>query len=105
MLGYVIAGVLVGPHMSLTPTVIDEASIGVWSELGVIFLLFSLGLEFSFKKVIKVGGTAGITALVTMAFAVAGRGLVLGQALGWTAWTTCWAASYPFPPLPSSFVH
>jgi CPA2 family monovalent cation:H+ antiporter-2 len=83
VLGYIIAGVLVGPHMSLTPTVIDEASIGVWSELGVIFLLFSLGLEFSFKKVIKVGGTAGITALVTVAFML-GVGWFLGQALGWS---------------------
>src|SRR5690606_27057763 len=68
VLGYIIAGLFVGPHMPFTPTVIDDASIGVWSQLGVVFLLFSLGLEFSFKKVIKVGGSAGITALVTVSF-------------------------------------
>ncbi len=56
VLGYIVAGLLVGPHVSLVPTVSDEANIQTWSEIGVIFLLFSLGLEFSFKKLIKVGG-------------------------------------------------
>jgi len=84
VLGYIIAGVFVGPHVTLFPTVIDEASIGVWSELGVVFLLFSLGLEFSFKKVAKVGGTAGITALITVVFMLV-AGYFSGQALGWSA--------------------
>ncbi len=84
VLGYIIAGVLVGPHVTLLPTVIDDASIGVWSELGVVFLLFSLGLEFSFKKVAKVGGTAGITALVTVVCMLV-AGYFMGQALGWNA--------------------
>ena len=82
VLGYIIAGVFVGPHTPFTPTVMDEASIGVWSELGVVFLLFSLGLEFSFKKVIKVGGSAGVTALLTVGFMFA-AGWFMGQALGW----------------------
>ncbi|MDH5250447.1 MAG: cation:proton antiporter, partial [Cyclobacteriaceae bacterium] len=64
VLGYVIAGFLVGPHVSLIPTVVDAEGIRIWSEIGVIFLLFSLGLEFSFKKLIKVGGAASVTALV-----------------------------------------
>ncbi len=83
VLGYIVAGMLVGPHLTLLPTVLDEKSILIWSELGVIFLLFSLGLEFSFKKVVKVGGTAGITALVTVGFMLL-VGYSIGHALGWT---------------------
>lgn len=63
VLGYLIAGFLVSPHVPFFPTVTDKASIQVWSEIGVIFLLFSLGLEFSFKKLFKVGGSAGFTAV------------------------------------------
>src|SRR3989337_3257987 len=71
VLGYLIAGFLVGPHFTLLPTVAETENISVWAEIGVIFLLFSLGLEFSFKKLLKVGGTASITAvtqIVTMIF-------------------------------------
>jgi len=82
VLGYIIAGLLVGPHVTIFPTVLDEHSIQIWSELGVIFLLFSIGLEFSFKKVMKVGGTAGITALVTVGVMLA-VGFFTGQLLGW----------------------
>jgi CPA2 family monovalent cation:H+ antiporter-2 len=82
VLGYIIAGFLVGPHVSLVPTVADPEGIKVWSEFGVIFLLFSLGLEFSFKKLVKVGGAAFITALVgiTLMNAV---GFLTGYLLGW----------------------
>src|SRR5688572_1942610 len=55
VLGYLIAGFLVGPHFKLFPTVAEVENISVWAEIGVIFLLFSLGLEFSFKKLLKVG--------------------------------------------------
>ena len=64
VLGYIIAGFLVGPHFSYLPTVADEHSVEIWAKIGVIFLLFSLGLEFSFKKLLNVGGSASITALV-----------------------------------------
>src|SRR3970040_1076134 len=71
VLGYLIAGVVAGNHFDFFPSVKDIKSVEVWAEIGVIFLLFSLGLEFSFKKLMKVGGTASITAItqiVTMVF-------------------------------------
>lgn len=84
VLGYIIAGLLVGPNVPALPTVIDEQSVHVWSELGVIFLLFGIGLEFSFKKVLKVGGTSAITALVTVVFMLV-LGYFIGQSLGWSS--------------------
>ena len=83
VLGYVIAGILVGPHVSLIPTVVDEEGIKIWSEIGVIFLLFSLGLEFSFRKLLKVGGVAFITAIVGITL-MNGVGFLLGNIFGWT---------------------
>jgi len=82
VLGYIIAGFLVGPHVSLIPTVADAEGIRVWSEIGVIFLLFSLGLEFSFRKLVKVGGSAFITALVGITVMNA-LGFLAGYLLGW----------------------
>lgn len=82
VLGYVLAGLLVGPHVSLIPTVVDSDGIKIWSEMGVIFLLFSLGLEFSFKKLVKVGGAASITALFGISM-MNGLGFLTGQMLGW----------------------
>ena len=58
VLGYIVAGILAGPHITLTPTVIDSGNIQTWADIGVVFLLFALGLEFSFKKLMKVGGPA-----------------------------------------------
>ena len=77
VLGYIVAGFLVGPHFSFFPTVSDLANINVWSEIGIIVLLFSLGLEFSFRKLVNVGGSAVITAAVI----VVGM-MLLGYAAG-----------------------
>ena len=82
VLGYILAGLLVGPHVEFLPTVTDKASIHIWAEIGVIFLLFSLGLEFSFKKLVKVGGSASITAIVEVVFMLI-IGFVAGKAMGW----------------------
>lgn len=83
VLGYIIAGFLVGPHVSFTPSVIDNENIKTLAEIGVIFLLFSLGLEFSFKKLLRVGGAASITALVEIAFITA-TGYWVGRQMGWS---------------------
>ena len=62
ILGYIVAGFLVGPKLGLVPQFADQAAVNEWSEIGIIFLLFALGLEFSFKKLLKVGSTAIIIA-------------------------------------------
>lgn len=82
VLGYIIAGLLVGPHFKFLPTVSDNANITIWAEIGVIFLLFSLGLEFSFKKLVKVGGSSSITALVEI-IGMCLIGYFAGQLMGW----------------------
>ena len=82
VLGYIVAGFIASPHFALTPSVIDTASIHVWSEIGVIFLLFALGLEFSFKKIMKAGGPAIITTL-TIIFGMMMLGYLVGTAFGW----------------------
>lgn len=83
VLGYIIAGFLVGPYFQLTPSVVDKTSIETLAEIGVIFLLFSLGLEFSFKKLARVGGAASITALVEIVF-ITVAGYWLGKWMGWS---------------------
>lgn len=83
VLGYILAGVLVGPYFHIFPTITDQKSITIWAEIGVIFLLFNLGLEFSFKKLAKVGGSAGITAIVDVV-GMFGFGYLIGYLLGWT---------------------
>ena len=82
VLGYIIAGFLISPYLSLTPTVADTKNIETLAEMGVIFLLFSLGLEFSFKKLIRVGGSASITAFVEIIFIMI-AGFYLGRWMGW----------------------
>ena len=82
VLGYLVAGFLAGSEFDFFPTVQDVNSVKVWAEIGVIFLLFSLGLEFSFKKLMKVGGTASITAL-TQIIAMVTIGFFVGQLIGW----------------------
>ena len=83
VLGYIIAGVMVGPNFPLFPTIVDLESIKTWAEIGVIFLLFSLGLEFSFKKLIKVGGASSITAVFEVV-AMLLLGFITGNLLGWS---------------------
>ena len=83
VLGYIIAGCLVGPYFHLTPTVADPENVKTLAEIGVIFLLFTLGLEFSFKKLMRVGGSASITAIVEIIF-ITIAGYFMGRALGWT---------------------
>ncbi|MBR4560309.1 MAG: cation:proton antiporter [Bacteroidales bacterium] len=83
VLGYIIAGFLIGPNFEWFPVVNDHTSVETWSEIGMVFMLFGIGLEFSFKKLKKVGGTVGITALtelVTMCVV----GFLLGRMLGWS---------------------
>lgn len=83
VLGYIIAGFLVGPHINFLPSVTDTHNIDIWAEIGVIFLLFSLGLEFSFKKLMRVGGAASITAFVEIAF-ITVAGYYSGKWMGWS---------------------
>ena len=83
VLGYIIAGFLVGPHLSLTPTVVDMTNVRTLADIGVIFLLFSLGLEFSFKKLMRVGGSASVTAFVEIIF-ITITGYFVGQWMGWS---------------------
>lgn len=83
VLGYIIAGFLVGPNISLTPSVADTENVETLAHIGVIFLLFSLGLEFSFKKLIRVGGAASITAFVEITFIVI-AGYYVGRWMGWS---------------------
>ncbi|MFY8068416.1 MAG: cation:proton antiporter, partial [Flavobacterium sp.] len=82
VLGYLVAGFLAGSEFDFFPTVKDMNSVTVWAEIGVIFLLFSLGLEFSFKKLMKVGGTASITAL-TQIISMVALGYFVGQMMDW----------------------
>lgn len=84
VLGYLIAGFLVGPHFKWMPSILDTESVRVWAEIGVIFLLFALGLEFSFKKLMRVGTPASVTAFIEIAGMVC-IGFLLGRAFGWTS--------------------
>ena len=82
VLGYVVAGILAGPSIEEIPTVSDVESIRIWADIGVIFLLFALGLDFSFKKLMKVGGTAVIGA-ITIVIGMMTAGYATGLTLGW----------------------
>jgi CPA2 family monovalent cation:H+ antiporter-2 len=84
VLGYILAGVIVGPHTPPVQLIVDVPSIQTWAELGVIFLMFTLGLEFSFRKLMSVGLTAGLAAGLEVAFfLVAGYGA--GRWFGWSS--------------------
>ena len=84
VLGYLIAGFAVGPYFPLWPTVVDHEGVKLWAEVGVIFLLFGLGLEFSFKKLAKVGRSASIAALFEI-ITMTGVGYLFGRAFGWSS--------------------
>ena len=82
VLGYLVAGFLVGPHLHIFPTVTDVAEVEVWSEIGIIFMMFAVGLEFSFKKLMSVGSKAFITAFIGI-IGMIGVGALLGLVIGW----------------------
>lgn len=82
VLGYVMAGFLVSPHMPYIMSVVDTSNIQTWADIGVMFLLFSLGLDFSFKKILKMGASP-IIATVSIVFAMMLLGVVVGHLFGW----------------------
>ena len=81
VLGYIVAGFLASPHFALLPSVAVEANIEFWAQIGIIVLLFSLGLEFSFQKLVDVGGSAIITALIIV-LGMMSVGFIVGKYLG-----------------------
>ena len=83
VLGYIVAGFLVSPNMPYTMSVVDKANIHTWADIGVMFLLFSLGLDFSFKKILKMG-MAPIIASLTIIFCMASLGMFVGHTFGWS---------------------
>lgn len=83
VLGYIVAGFLVSPHMPYTMSVIDETDIKTWADIGVIFTLFSLGLDFSFKKIVKMGASP-IIATVVIVFSMMMLGSSIGHGFGWS---------------------
>ena len=82
VLGYIVAGFLVSPHMSYTMSVVDKDDIQTWADIGVIFLLFSLGLDFSVKKILKMGASP-IIAACTIIFSMMLLGVIVGHSFGW----------------------
>ena len=82
VLGYLLAGVIIGPHVPV-PLVADAELVHTLSELGVILLMFSLGLEFSLKSLLKVGVVSGFIAVLS-ASVLLWLGFTTGQLLGWT---------------------
>ncbi|MBR6408763.1 MAG: cation:proton antiporter [Alphaproteobacteria bacterium] len=83
VLGYILAGIFAGPYFHFVPTVSDRANLSLWADIGVIFLLFSLGLEFSFNKMVSVGKSALLTATLDI-FLLLFCGYYTGLFLGWS---------------------
>ena len=83
VLGYIVAGFLVSPHMPYTASVVDMSSIHLWADIGVMFLLFSLGLDFSFKKILKMGASPVIS-VVSIIFFMSMLGMGVGHLFGWS---------------------
>ena len=84
VLGYIVAGFLAGPHMPYTPSVSSIEGIKEWGDLGVIFLMFTLGLEFSFKKIVRMGMKPILTAMMVM-FCMIGVGGMVASLFGWSS--------------------
>ena len=82
VLGYIVAGFLVSPHMPYTASVVDTENIHLWADIGVMFLLFSLGLDFSFKKILKMGASP-IISTCTIIFCMSMLGVCVGYSFGW----------------------
>ena len=82
VLGYVVAGFLVSPNMPYIMSVVDIADIHTWADIGVMFLLFSLGLDFSFKKILKMGSSP-IIATCAIVFCMMALGMIVGHSFGW----------------------
>lgn len=82
ILGYLLSGLMLGPHVGIMPTVRDVTNISIWAEIGVIFVLFSIGLEFSFKKLANIGSRALTTGLMEVHLMLA-LGFLLGKMFGW----------------------
>ena len=83
VLGYIVAGFISSPHFQLMPSVTDMQSVQTWADIGVIFLMFTLGLEFSFKKILKMGSSPFIAAC-TIIFCMIGIGSICGHFFGWS---------------------
>ena len=83
VLGYIVAGFLVSPHMPYTASVMDSENVHLWADIGVMFLLFSLGLDFSFKKILKMGASP-IISTITIIFCMSMLGVLAGHAFGWS---------------------
>ena len=100
VLGYLLAGVVVGPHLPV-PLFVNEGLTHTLSELGVILLMFSLGLEFSLRKLIKVAPTAGIVAVIQCSFML-WVGYLVARLFGWTVYESAvrrrGAVASPAPP-------
>jgi CPA2 family monovalent cation:H+ antiporter-2 len=91
VLGYLLAGVVVGPHLPV-PLFVDEPLTHTMSELGVVLLMFSLGLEFSLRKLIKVAPTAGIVAVIQCSLMI-WLGYLVARLFGWTVYEAMFAGS------------
>jgi CPA2 family monovalent cation:H+ antiporter-2 len=89
--GYLMAGLIIGPHIPI-PLVVDEPMVHTLAQLGVILLMFGLGLEFSLRKLIQVGPTAGLVAVAENSMMI-WFGYLLGQLLGWSTLESVFAGA------------
>ena len=83
VLGYIMAGFIVSPNFPITVSVVDHENIEIWGNIGVMFLLFTLGLDFSFKKILKMG-MAPIIAALTIVFSMMMIGILVSRLFGWS---------------------